>query len=380
MWSNTGADECYGFTNDANVQETNPEQNATEDHTESYENSDSWSAYYQNYPSNFNGAENYGFAGWENNIDPQGIWNQSSTWTTESSQNPESSWSMDTDEVGKAEMYNGYDAEPQYSSWQDEQQLQQPGGDQAIDIVPEEQQPLGARSYTALDLEQCDDIASLESMYKTIMCELEYLEEKIHWEEENGEKELQQEYEKIDSLYENQVAVMENSLASNETTIFNAAYVTADMKAKTKQIIAQAKSIANQTDDYEAAIFEQERKLKGQAKIYGEEGNEILAKVYELDSIIADEKEVHDEEIEDIDVAIKQMEDKVEGVNNCIERFVENARKKLDSEKEDLRKQLAEKERIISEMKRKNSSMIDTLNKSEKKLNWKQKILRFFRR
>eukprot|EP00795_Rhopilema_esculentum_P011205 gene11205-21362_t len=122
MWSNTGADECYGFTNDANVQETNPEQNATEDHTESYENSDSWSAYYQNYPSNFNGAENYGFAGWENNIDPQGIWNQNSTWTTESSQNPESSWPMDTDEVGNAEMYNGYYAEPQYSSWQNEQQ------------------------------------------------------------------------------------------------------------------------------------------------------------------------------------------------------------------------------------------------------------------
>ncbi|XP_065058690.1 uncharacterized protein LOC135686395 [Rhopilema esculentum] len=377
MWSNTGVDE---FRSDVEVQETYHEQNATVDDTESYENSDSWSAYYQNYPSNFNGAENYGFAGWENNIDPQGIWNQNSTWTTESSQNPESSWSMDTDEVGNAEMYNGYDAEPQYSSWQNEQQQQQPGGDQAIDIVPEEQQPMGARSYTVLDLEQCDDIASLESMYKTIMCELNYLEEKIHWEEQNGDNELQQEYWKIDSLYENQVAVMENSLASNETTIFNAAYVTADMKAKTKQIIAQAKSIANQTDDYEAAIFEQERKLKGQAKIYGEEGNEILAKVYELDSIIADGKEVHDEEIEDIDEAIKQMEDKIEGVNNCVERFVENARKSLDSEKEDLRKQFAEKERIINEMKRKNSSMIDTLNKSEKKLNWKQKILRFFRR
>ena len=172
---------------------------------------------------------------------------------------------------------------------------------------------------------------------------------------------------------------MENSLANNETTIFNAAYVTADMKAKTQQIIAQAKNIANQVDDYEAAIFEQEEKLKRQAKIYGEEGNEILAKVYELDAIIADEKDVHDEEIDDIDEAIKQMEDKIEGVNNCIERFVENAKKNLDSEKEDLKKQLAEKERIISELKRKNSSMIDTLNKPEKKLNWKQRVLRFFR-
>ena len=169
MWSNTGVDEFCGFTNDAEVQETFPEQNATEENTESYENSDSWSAYYQNYPSNFNGAENYGYAGWGNNIDPEGIWNQGSTWTTGSSQNPESSWPMNTDEVEKVDMYNGYDAAPQYSSWQNEQQLQQLGVDHANDIVSEEQQPLGARSYTMVDLEQCEDIASLESMYKTIM-------------------------------------------------------------------------------------------------------------------------------------------------------------------------------------------------------------------
>ena len=169
MWSNTGADECQAFTNDAEVQEKFPEQNATKDNTESCDYSNSWSANYQNYPSNFNGAENYGYACWGNNIDPQGIWNQDDTWTTGSSQNPESSWPMNTDEVEKGEMYNGYDAAPQYSSWQSEQQLQQLGVDQAIDIVPEEQQPLGARSYTMVDLEQCEDIASLESMYKTIM-------------------------------------------------------------------------------------------------------------------------------------------------------------------------------------------------------------------